>query len=73
MRGELVLDASAIINCVARGKAGELAECCTVELAKYEIGNYLWKRARLRRDLDSAFAARALDALLRLLENMRIL
>ena len=73
MRGDVVFDASAIINCVARGKARLLVDGYTVELVKYEIGNYLWKRVCLRRDLDEDAAIRALDSLLKLVENMRIL
>lgn len=46
-----LFDASSIYEAVARGKLRVLSDNYTVEIARYEIGNILWKRRMLVGDI----------------------
>ncbi len=43
---KLVFDASSIFEAILRGRVRVLGGSYTLDLAKYELGNVLWKRAR---------------------------
>ena len=68
MRGSL-FDASAIINCVWLGKTEKLLGKGTIELARFELGNYAWKR----RDLKIEDRLKVFERLLELVEMMELL
>ncbi|MEM3608280.1 MAG: type II toxin-antitoxin system VapC family toxin [Candidatus Bathyarchaeia archaeon] len=69
MDGKL-FDSSGLINCVWMGKAEKAAGQHTIELVKYEIGNYAWKR---RSELREEECLRILEKLLELVETMKVL
>ncbi|MEM2122899.1 MAG: type II toxin-antitoxin system VapC family toxin [Candidatus Bathyarchaeia archaeon] len=60
MDGKL-FDSSGLINCVWMGKAEKVIGQHTIELVKYEIGNYAWKR---RGELREEECLRILEKLL---------
>jgi len=65
-----IFDSSAIINCIQAGKAEKLVGQYTIELAKFEIGNYVWKR---RSDLTQKECLKILRSILKLVESMNVL
>jgi len=69
MKGKL-FDSSALINCVRLGKAAEIIGEYTIELIKFEVGNYVWKR---RSNLKYEESRNLLEKLLELINSMNIL
>ncbi len=67
-----LFDASAIITLCIERKFDQLMEGWTIDLAKYEIGNAIWKKAFLTKDLKPEEGLRALEAILDLIGEMDI-
>ncbi|GBC75233.1 hypothetical protein HRbin06_00549 [archaeon HR06] len=65
-----IFDSSAIINCIKAGKADKLLGQYTIELTKFEIGNYIWKR---RSGLTEEECLKILRSILVLIESMNLL
>ncbi len=65
-----IFDSSAIVNCIQLGKARKLIGQYTIELAKFEIGNYVWKRGN---SLTQEECLKVLRSILKLIESMNIL
>ncbi|MEM0441119.1 MAG: type II toxin-antitoxin system VapC family toxin [Candidatus Caldarchaeum sp.] len=64
-----LFDASALINCVWLGKAAELVGHYSVELVKFEVGNYVWKRRDSMRHEDCLTVFEKLQALIALMKT----
>ena len=69
MKGRL-FDSSALINCVWLGRAAKIFGEYTIEIAKFEVGNYVWKR---RSSLSYEKSKNLLEKLLELINLMNIL
>lgn len=69
MKGRL-FDPSALINCVWPGRAAKILSEYTIELVKFEVGNYVWKR---RSSLGYEESKNLLEKLLELINLMNIL
>ena len=52
MRGRYLFDASSIIASAVERRFNPLLENYTLQLAGYEIGNYLWREAYLRESIN---------------------
>lgn len=64
------LDASAIFNLFHGGKYNALIAGATIPLARYEIGNILWKNYKLRNRITKKEAIEAVTVLFELLDSM---
>jgi len=69
MKGRL-FDSSALINCVWLGRAAKILGEYIIEIAKFEVGNYVWKR---RSSLSYEKSKNLLEKLLELINLMNIL
>ena len=67
-----LLDASSIFNLFQKGKYGELIAGATIPLAKYEIGNILWKNYKIRNKISREEAMDSGHVLFELLESMEL-
>jgi predicted nucleic acid-binding protein len=65
-----LLDASAIFNLFQGGKYNVLIAGATIPLARYEIGNILWKNYKLRNRITNKEAVEAGTVLFELLDSM---
>ncbi|RLF11088.1 MAG: toxin VapC [Thermoprotei archaeon] len=68
----LVFDASSIFEAMLRGEVKVLGGNYTVDLARYEIGNVLWKRRVLLGDLSEEGCVRLMDLVKRVLGLMKV-
>ena len=65
-----LLDASAIFNLFQRGKYETLVSGATIPLARYEIGNILWKNYKVRNRISKREAMESGNVLFELLDSM---
>lgn len=65
-----LLDASSIFNLFLSGKYDILISGATIPLAKYEIGNVLWKNYKVRNRISKKEAMEAGDVIFELLDSM---
>ena len=65
-----LLDASAIFNLFQSGKYGALIAGATIPLARYEIGNILWKNHNIRNRISKREAAESGTVLFELIDSM---
>ena len=65
-----LLDASAIFNLFQRGKYDILVSGATIPLARYEIGNILWKNYKVRNRISKREAMESGNVLFELLDSM---
>lgn len=71
----LLFDASSIFEAIVEKRVGVLQGNYTISLAVYEVGNTLWKRMPLLRDVDEAEVGRLVSLVkrvLRLLKEVRL-
>ena len=68
----MLFDASAIISLCMERKFDELLEGWTIELAKYEVGNAIWKHVFLKKELCLDDGLKALKGILDLIDEMKI-
>ena len=68
-----LFDASSIFEALVRGRAEVLSGNFTLELARYELGNVVWKRRSLIGDLGREDALRILGLLKKALRIMEVL
>ena len=54
-----IIDASSIFNLFQEGKYGTLLDGATIPLAKYEIGNILWKNYKIRNRISKEEAGKS--------------
>ena len=73
MKDKYLFDASSIIALVIGRKIDPLLGNCTIELAGYEIGNYLWKEVNLTKLLRHDDLPTLEKIFLKLLEAMNII
>ncbi len=66
-----LLDASSIFNLFLSGKYDVLISGATIPLAKYEIGNILWKNYKVRNRISKKEAMEAGDVIFELLDSMK--
>ncbi|HDD40334.1 MAG TPA: PIN domain-containing protein [Nitrososphaeria archaeon] len=64
-------DSSAIINLCGEGKTERLLEGWTLNLAFYELGNAVWKQARIHRRITLEEAYLILDTLTEVFRRLR--
>lgn len=64
-------DSSAIINLCGEGKTERLLEGWTLNLAFYELGNAVWKQARIHRRITLEEAYLILDSLTEVFRRLR--
>jgi len=64
-------DSSAIINLCGEGKTERLLEGWTLNLAIYELGNAVWKQARIHRRITLEEAYLILDTLTEVFRRLR--
>ncbi len=67
-----LLDASAIFNLFQDGKYGVLLAGATIPLARYEIGNILWKNCRIRNRISMEEAKELAQVMFGLIDSMEI-
>ncbi|MGC8506498.1 MAG: type II toxin-antitoxin system VapC family toxin [Thermoplasmata archaeon] len=65
-----LLDASAIFNLFQGGKYDALISGATIPLARYEIGNILWKNCKVRKRISKKEAVESGKVLFELLDSM---
>jgi predicted nucleic acid-binding protein len=65
-----LLDASAIFNLFQGGKYDMLVSGATIPLARYEIGNILWKNYKVRKRISKKEAMESGNVLFELLDSM---
>jgi predicted nucleic acid-binding protein len=65
-----LLDASSIFNLFQRGKYSILIAGATIPLAKYEIGNILWKNYKIRNRISKKEAQEIGNVLFELIDSM---
>ena len=65
-----LLDASAIFNLFQRGKYNELIAGATNQLARYEIGNVLWKSHKIRNEISKKEAMELGNVIFELIDSM---
>ena len=65
-----LLDASAIFSLFQKGKYDVLIVGATVPLAKYEIGNILWKSAKVRNNISKKEATELGTVIFELIDSM---
>ena len=65
-----LLDASAIFNLFQRGKYNELIAGATNQLARYEIGNVLWKSHKIRNEISKKEAMELGNVIFKLIDSM---
>ena len=70
---KLVFDASSIFEAIANGNIRILSDQYTLELARYELGNILWKRKILIKDIDRDEFLRLSKLIKKVLNLMNIL
>jgi len=68
-----VFDASAIFEAIVKRNVGILSDQFTIELAKYELGNVLWKRRVLVGDISDKEYLRLGKVIKRVLKLMNII
>ena len=68
-----LFDASSIFEAIVRGNIKVLSGNYTVELARYELNNILWKRARLIGDVTVEDVLKLADIVKRVLKLMNII
>lgn len=69
---KFVFDSSSIFEAIVRGKIKALAGNYTLDLAKYELGNILWKRGTLIGDLNVDAYKRLIRIFKRALDMMEL-
>ncbi len=67
-----LLDASAIFNLFQSGKYSILVVGATIPLAKYEMGNILWKNHKIRNRISKEEAKESGAVLFELLDSMEL-
>ncbi len=65
-----LLDASAIFNLFQSGKFSELIAGATIPLARYEIGNIIWKNHKIRNRISKDEAKESGTVLFELIDSM---
>lgn len=65
-----LLDVSSIFNLFQKGKYSELIAGATISLARYEIGNILWKNYKIRNKISKEEAKDSGTVLFELLDSM---
>jgi len=65
-----LFDSSAIFNLFLQGKYNTLVSGSTIPLAKYEIGNVLWKNYKIRKKISKKEAIEAGNVLFELIDSM---
>ena len=70
MADNLLFDASAILNLVRRQRLETLVAGCTLPLARYEVGNAVWRQVYLRRTLTLAEGTTALEAVAAVMDRL---
>ncbi|MHB1493706.1 MAG: type II toxin-antitoxin system VapC family toxin [Thermoplasmataceae archaeon] len=68
-----ILDASTIFNLFQDGKYSILVEGATIPLARYEIGNILWKSRKIRGRITKEEAEESGTVLFELLDSMKLI
>jgi predicted nucleic acid-binding protein len=66
-----LLDASSIFNLFQSGKYSVLIAGATIPLAKYEIGNILWKNHKIRNRISKEEAMESGSVLFELIDSMQ--
>ncbi|MEM2424561.1 MAG: type II toxin-antitoxin system VapC family toxin [Candidatus Bathyarchaeia archaeon] len=69
----LAFDSSSIFEAILENKISVLAGNYTLELAKYELGNLVWKRSVLIKDLGRDECRKLMEIIKRTLNLMEIL
>lgn len=72
MSPKYVFDASSIIASIIRRRADLVMENYTIELAGYEIGNYLWKETYLTKSISDDELSVLEGIFLKVLERMNV-
>jgi predicted nucleic acid-binding protein len=67
-----LFDSSAIFNLFLQGKYDTLVSGATVPLARYEIGNVLWKNYKIRKRISKKEAIEAGNVLFELIDSMEM-
>jgi len=67
-----LFDSSAIFNLFLQGKYDTLVAGATIPLARYEIGNVLWKNYKIRRTISKKEAIEAGNVLFELIDSMEM-
>ena len=70
---KLVFDPSSIFEAIVEGKIAVLAGNYTLNLARYELGNLLWKRRVLIEDLKESDYRRLMNLVKRTLNLMELI
>ncbi len=68
----MIVDASSIIRAAKEGRMRRLAGESTIPLARFEVGNAIWKDVRLRGLYSAEDGARLLEVLLGLVDLMDV-
>jgi len=67
-----LFDSSAIFNLSLQGKYDILVSGATIPLARYEIGNVLWKNYKIRKRISKKEAIEAGNVLFELIDSMEM-
>jgi len=67
-----LFDSSAIFNLFLQGKYDILVSGSTIPLARYEIGNVLWKNYKIRKRISKKEAIEAGNVLFELIDSMEM-
>ena len=67
-----LFDSSAILNLFLQGKYDTLVAGATIPLAKYEIGNVLWKNYKIRGRISKKEAIESGNVLFELIDSMEM-
>jgi len=67
-----LFDSSTIFNLFLQGKYDTLVSGATIPLARYEIGNVLWKNYKIRRRISKKEAIESGNVLFELIDSMEM-
>ncbi|MBS7606121.1 type II toxin-antitoxin system VapC family toxin [Candidatus Bathyarchaeota archaeon] len=70
---KLVFDSSSIFQAIIENKVSILAGNYTLKLAKYELGNLVWKRRALMKDLEREECKKLMEIIKGTLNLMEVL
>jgi len=68
----MIVDASSIIRAVKEGRMEKVVGASTIPLAKFEIGNAIWKDVHLRGLYSAEDAGKLLEVILGLIDLMKV-
>ncbi len=67
-----LLDASSLFELIIEGDVEPSSGAYTLDLARYELGNIIWRKVKLLEDIGYGEGERIMDAIVNVLKTMRM-